>query len=146
MKIRLLHPLEHRLLQISFPPITDPLRFGIEEYGTNFRDLFFSWSGKPVLEIFGQYFDIFFLHDVVDDGRWYFEILHGLEGSLPELFCFGGCLGKVQVGNQFAELLEHQGVEVLVILRNYVFLIIRIFCHSRIIYINFLWLCTDKQL
>jgi len=29
------------------------------------------------MEIFGQNLDTFFLHDMADDGRWYFEILHG---------------------------------------------------------------------
>ena len=79
------------------------------------RFLFFLLLGVPVLEVFGEYFDVSFLHNVVDDCGRDFELFHSLVDPLPEPFLFGGGVGQVEIGYQLAEFLEHYRVKVIVI-------------------------------
>ena len=63
----------------------------------------------------GEDFDASFLHDVFADGWFDFELYHGFFGAAPEGFFLGGVFSEVEVGDEFLELLEHDGVEVLVV-------------------------------
>ncbi len=102
--------------------------------------LFFLFVGEPVLEVFGEDFHIFFLHNVVDDCGGDFQLDHSLVRPLPEPFLLGGGVGQIEVGYQLAEFLEHYRIEVIVIPRDYFFLIYGtfIFGHKfpfRIVYV-----------
>jgi hypothetical protein len=77
--------------------------------------LFFVFFGKPVLEVFGEYLDIFFLHYVGDNSLGDFQIEHGLVRPLPESVAPRIGIGQVQLGNQLSELSEHYRIEVVVI-------------------------------
>jgi len=71
--------------------------------------------GQPVLEVLGQYLHILLLHDVRDGGGADLQLCHCLVCSLPEPVMLGLGLGQIQLGHKLAELLEHYGVEVLVV-------------------------------
>ena len=77
--------------------------------------LFFLFVGEPVLEVFGEYFDVPFLHNVVNDCGRDFQLDHSLVRPLPEPFLLGGSVGQVEVGYQLAEFAEHYRVKVIVI-------------------------------
>lgn len=77
--------------------------------------LFFLFVCEPVLEIFGEYFHIPFLHNMVDYCGRDFELDHSLICPLPEPFLFGGSVGQIEVGYQLAEFAEHYCVKVAVI-------------------------------
>ena len=85
--------------------------------------LFFLFVCEPVLEVFGEYFHIFLLHNVVDDCGGSFQLNHSLVRPLPEPFLFGGGVGQVEIGDQLAEFAEHYRVKVFVIPRDYSMLI-----------------------
>ena len=70
---------------------------------------------EPALEILRQDLDVLLLHDVGYGGWLDFEFHHRLVGAIPEAVVFGLGLGQIQLGKQLAQLLEHYGVEVLVV-------------------------------
>jgi len=77
--------------------------------------LFALFLGEPVLEVFGEDFHIFLLHNVVDDCGGDFELYHSFMRSLPKPFPLGGGIGQVEFGYQLAEFAEHYRVKVFVI-------------------------------
>jgi len=79
------------------------------------RFLFFPLFGEPILQIFGEYFHISFLHNVVDDCGGNFELYHSLVRPLPEPALLSGCVGQIEIGYQLTELLEHYRIKVAVI-------------------------------
>jgi len=89
-----------------------------------FRFLFFLLAGQPILEIFGQYLNTSFFHNVVDDYLGDFQFYHCFVGPLPEPILPGGRIGQVQLGNQFTKFPEHYRVNVVVIAGNYFVLIV----------------------
>lgn len=77
--------------------------------------LFFLLFGVPILQVFGEDFNIFFLHNVVDDCGRDFELYHSFMCPLPESVLFGGGVGQIEIGDQLAKFLEHYRIEVIVI-------------------------------
>lgn len=87
---------------------------------------------QPVLEITGENLHIPLLHDVRGYCGRYFELGHRFLHSFPEAVTFGLSLSKVKLGNQFAELLEHDCPLVVIVVPYDVLLVLRVFAASHL--------------
>jgi hypothetical protein len=90
---------------------------------------------QPVVEVFGQYLDVFFGHYVVDYRSGDFEFDQCLLHPLPQPVSFGVGLGQIQLADQLTQLREHYGIKIAIVVRYYALLIFGVFPfgHSRLL-------------
>jgi hypothetical protein len=82
---------------------------------------------EPVLEVLGEDLHVFPGQDVLDEGRGDSQVDQGLVDPFPQAVLLGLAVRQVQLADELLELLEHEGVETVVVFGDDFLLIVGVF-------------------